>query len=443
VSGHARTLGPLTATMLVVASMVGTGVFTTTGFLVADIGSNPAVLACWALGGGLALAGALCYGELAAAMPHNGGEYLLLSRIYHPALGFVAGWISLIVGFSAPIAAAALAFSRYLAAVFPGIPELPISLGLIALLSGLHCLRLELGSGFQNAFTIGKTALILAFIVGGLWLGQPARCLEPGAVAFPEALMSSGFAVGLVYISFSYQGWNAALYIAGELKQPERWLPLSLVLGTAVVTVLYLGLNAVFLAATPAPEIAGQLEVGHIAASALFGPGAARLLSTVIAVGLVSTVGAYIMTGPRVYEAMGQRSPGLRFVTGRVRGGGPVRSILLQGAVAAIMVLTASFDALLTYTGFTLSGVAALAVLGVVVLRVREPGLHRPYRTWGYPLTPVAFVALMLWMMGHSVIERPVVALAGAGTVAVGFLLWWLLEGRAGSSGEHTSQAQA
>ena len=428
---HARKLGLLTATMLVVASMVGTGVFTTTGFLVADIGSNPAVLGCWLLGGVLAMAGALAYGELAAALPENGGEYLLLSRIYHPSLGFVAGWISLIVGFSAPIAAAALAFSRYMAAVVPGLPELPLSLALIALVSAIHCLKLELGSGFQNAFTIGKTALILAFIVGGLLLGQPDRCLEPGTVSTGAAMLSPGFAVGLIFVSFSYQGWNASLYIAGEMERPGRWLPLSLVLGTALVTLLYLGLNAVFLAAVPAAELAGQLEVGHLAAVALFGEGAAKLLSTIIAVGLVSTVGAYIMTGPRVYEAMGQHFPGLRFVTGRVEGGGPVRSILLQGGVAALMVLTASFDALLTYTGFTLSAVAGLAVIGVVVLRFREPDLPRPYRCWGYPVTPIVFVVLMLWMMGHSVVQRPVVALAGGITVVVGFLLWMLLKRRA------------
>ncbi len=431
----ARKLGPLTATLLVVASMVGTGVFTTTGFLVRDTGSNPAVLACWALGGVLALAGALAYGELAAAMPENGGEYLLLSRIYHPSLGFVAGWISLIVGFSAPIAAAALAFASYMQAVWPSLPSLPLSLGLIALLSGVHCLRLELGSGFQNAFTLGKMALILAFVAGGLWLGSPGQAFEPGESSLGNALLSPGFAVGLIFVSFAYQGWNASLYIAGELERPARWLPLSLILGTALVTALYLGLNIVFLGAVPAAELSGVLEVGHLAAVSLFGEGAARLLSTIIALGLVSTVGAYIMTGPRVYEAMGQHFPGLRFVTGRVQGGGPLRSIVLQGVVAALMVLSASFDALLTYTGFTLSAVAGLAVVGVIVLRIREPGLPRPYRCWGYPVTPIVFVLLMLWMMGHAVVERPTVALAGGVTIAAGFLLWLLLErGRRGQA---------
>ena len=413
--------------MLVVASMVGTGVFTTTGFLVRDIGSSPAVMACWVLGGLLAMAGALSYAELAAALPENGGEYLLLSRIYHPSLGFVAGWISLVVGFSAPIAASAIAFTSYLQAVFPGVPALPASIGLIVLLSVIHCLRLEVGSGFQNALTLCKLLLIVAFIVGGLALGQPAQSLQPGDVAAGTALLSPGFAVGLVFVSFSYTGWNAALYIAGELKDPARTLPLSLVLGTLLVTALYLGLNAVFLGSVPSTELSGVLEVGHVSATALFGQGAGKLLSIVIALGLISTVGAFIMTGPRVYEAMGHHYPGLRIVTGRVSGGGPTRSIVLQAVVAIIMLFSASFDALLTYTGFTLSGVAALTVAGVTVLRRREPDLPRPYRTWGYPVTPVLFVALMVWMMGHSVFERPVVALAGAVTVGLGFVFYFVL----------------
>ncbi|MFH1463557.1 MAG: amino acid permease [Pseudomonadota bacterium] len=425
---HARRLGPWTATLLVVASMVGTGVFTTTGFLVRDLGSNPAVMACWALGGVAALAGALSYAELGAALPENGGEYLLLSRIYHPALGFTAGWISMIVGFSAPIAAASLAFSRYLAMLVPGLLELPVSLTLIALLTAIHCLRLELSSGFQNLFTAGKVLLILAFVLGGLYVGAPRQALTAGATPTAAAVLSAPFAVGLIFVSFAYQGWNASLYIAGELRHPERWLPLSLVLGTLAVTGLYLALNAVFLGAAPAGALAGKLEVGHIAAAALFGEPAARVLSAIIAVGLVSTVGAYIMTGPRVYEAMGQRFPGLAILAGRGEGRGPVRSILLQGAVAAGMALTASFDALLTYTGFTLSAVAALTVLGVFVLRRREPALPRPYRTWGYPVTPVLFVALMGWMMAQAVLSRPAVALAGLGTLLAGLGLWWGLE---------------
>jgi APA family basic amino acid/polyamine antiporter len=427
---HARRLGPWTATLLVVASMIGTGVFTTTGFLVRDLGSNPAVMACWALGGVAALAGALCYAELGAALPQNGGEYLLLSRIYHPAVGFTAGWISMIVGFSAPIAAAAIAFSRYLAMLVPGLAEVPVSLALIALLTAVHCLRVELSSGLQNLFTAGKAALILAFVLGGLWLGTPGRALEAGSTPMGEALLSADFAVGLVFVSFAYQGWNASLYIAGELRRPEKWLPLSLLLGTLAVTALYLGLNAVFLGAAPPAALAGRLEVGHIAAVALYGESAANVLSAVIALGLVSTVGAYVMTGPRVYEAMGQRFPGLALLTGRQEGRGPVRSILLQGAVAAGMVLTSSFDALLTYAGFTLSAVAALTVLGVFVLRWREPGLPRPCRTWGHPATPLLFVALMGWMMAQAIVSRPMVALAGAATVLVGLGLWWGLERR-------------
>jgi len=426
-----RRFGLPTATLLVVASMVGTGVFTTTGFLVRDIGSNPAVLACWVVGAAAALAGALSYAELAAALPRNGGEYLLLSRIYHPALGFTAGWITLVVGFCAPIAAAALAFAAYLAAVIPGLPELPAALVLIAVLTGVHCMRIEVGARFQDAFTLGKIALILAFVAGGLLLGEPTRALAPGAVPFGRALLSPGFAVGLVFVSYAYQGWNASYYVAEELREPVRWLPLSLVAGTLLVAALYLGLNVVFLGAVPAGDLSGVEAVAHVASVALFGPRAAAVLSLVIAVGLVSTVGAYVMTGPRVLEAMGQRSRALRALGGRGRGRGPVPAIALQGILATGMALTARLDALLTYAGFTLSLVAALAVVGVPVLRWREPDLPRPYRCWGYPVTPWLFVALALWMAGHAAAEHPGVALAAAVTVGLGLALWWLIEGRA------------
>jgi APA family basic amino acid/polyamine antiporter len=334
------------------------------------------------------------------------------------------------VGFSAPIAAAALAYAAYLAAVIPGLPELPVALSLIAILSGLHGMRVELGAGFQNAFTFGKVLLILAFVVGGLLLGEPSRALEPGAVPFGRALLSPGFAVGLVFVSYAYQGWNASFYVAEELREPTRWLPLSLVVGTSLVAALYLGLNAVFLGAVPAGELSGVEAVAHVASVALFGQRAAGVLSVVIAVGLVSTVGAYVMTGPRVLEAMGRRSPALRALGGRGRGRGPVPAIALQGILATGMALYARLDALLAYAGFTLSLVAALAVAGVPVLRWREPDLPRPYRCWGYPVTPWLFVALALWMAGHAAVRHPGVALAAAATVGLGLGLWWVIEGR-------------
>lgn len=436
--GAERRLGLLTATMLVVASMVGTGVFTTTGLLVRDIGSPAAVLTSWAVGGLAALCGALAYAELVAALPRNGGEYQLLSRIYHPGLGFVSGFTSLVVGFSAPIAASAIAFSDYLSRVLPGsvldsvlyeAPELgirvqPTPIALIVLLSALHALRVTLGGRVQDVLTVAKTGLIVALIAVGAPLGDPDYLASGADRGLGGALLSPAFAVGLIYVSFSYTGWNAATYVAGEVRDPRRTLPLALLTGTLLVTALYLGLNYVFLVGAPASALSGEVEVGHVAFSALFGAKAGRLLSAVIALGLLSTVGALIMTGARVYETMGEDYPRLRRLSRRGGNAGPARAIALQAGVALVMVVTASFDELLTYIGFTLSLFGALTVAGVFVLRKREPHLERPYRTWGYPVTPVVFIALMLWMIAHTIGQRPVVTFVGLGTLALGYGLY-------------------
>ena len=425
-----RRLGVATATLLVVASMVGTGVFTTTGYLVRDIGSLPAVLFAWLLGGVLALFGALAYGELVAALPHNGGEYQLLSRIYHPAVGFIAGFVSLVVGFSAPVAASAIAFAQYTNAATgsDAIGEPTIAVVLVVVLTGVHATRVSVGTGFQNAITAAKVLLIFAFVAGGIYAGDLGRLARGSTRGFAEATFSLELAIGLIYVSFAYSGWNAATYVAGELRRPERTLPLALITGTLLVTALYLGLNVVFLSAAPAETIAAsEARVGHVAAVGLFGEGAARVLSGIIAAGLVSTVGALVMTGPRVYEAVGCDYPKLAFLCWRREGGGPVVAMVLQSAISVVMVLTATFDELLTYIGVTLSLGAALTVAGVTVLRIREPNLPRPYRAWGHPLTSIFFVALMTWMVVATLVEKPLVALVSLVTVTAGLALYFVV----------------
>ncbi|MGI9343293.1 MAG: APC family permease, partial [Gammaproteobacteria bacterium] len=361
-----RQFGAWIGTLLIVASMIGTGVFTTTGLLLANIPSASAVLACWALGGLLALAGALSYAELGAALPDNGGEFMLLGRIYHPAVGFTAGVVSLVVGFSAPIAASALAFSFYLERVFPGAPGVPVAVAIVCGLSALHAWRATAGGRFQIAITSAKVALIIVFIAAGLWSAAPVPVQELviKAKTLVDALMAPSFAVGLVLVSFAYTGWNASVYIAGELRDPQRSIPRSLLAGTLIVTLLYVGLNLVFLRAVPADRLSGVVEVGHVAAAAIFGDSGARGLSALIALGLISTISAYVMSGPRVYEAMGNAYPRLGFLAGRGRGAkhGPIAATALQAGAALAMLATASFESLLTYVGFTLSLFAALTV---------------------------------------------------------------------------------
>lgn len=412
-----------TAAFLVVASMVGTGVFTTSGLLLEDLRSTPVVLLAWVLGGVLALTGALSYAELVAALPHNGGEYQLLSTIYHPSVGFASGVVSFVVGFSAPIAASAIAFGQYLHAVWPAIPAMPAALVLVVGMCTVHAFRVGVGSGAQDVLTVFKIVLVVGFVAAGAAFIEPAR-LGWSERGFVEASLSPAFAVALIYVTFSYSGWNAATYVAGELEDPGRALPLALIAGTAIVTVLYLAVNVVFLAGAPPEALSGEVAVGHVAASHLLGETAGTALSLIIALGLVSTVGALIMTGTRVLDAMGRDHGPLARLAQRATGGGPFVAVALQGVAAVIMVATSSFDALLGYIGFTLSIFAALTVLGVIVLRVRQPELERPYRTWGYPVTPIVFVALMTWMILWSVSEAWRSALWGAATIGVGLLLW-------------------
>ncbi len=416
-------LGTSTAAMLVVASMVGTGVFTTTGFLLGDIGSKPAALVAWVVGGVLALCGALAYAELGAALPRNGGEYQLLSRIYHPAVGFLAGLTSLIVGFAAPIAACAIAFGKYLHAALPAVPEKPVAVALVLALTLLHSLRTATGARAQDYLTYAKLGLIGAFLLAGL-TGDLSHFGEPARAPLVEVVTSSAFAIGLFWISFSYTGWNAAAYMAGELRDPARSLPRATVLGTLTVTALYVALNAVFMASAPTEQLAGKLEVGQVSATALLGPSAGRAFALLIALGLVATTGAYTLTGPRVAEAMGRDFPKLAWLSVRAPERGPVRALVAQAALALLLILTASYDVLLTAVGFVLSSWAGLTVVGVIVLRIKEPALPRPYRVLGYPFTPLLFAALTAWMILRPVFDRPIILLWGGLALAIGLILY-------------------
>jgi basic amino acid/polyamine antiporter, APA family len=421
--GGERHVGALTATTVVVASMIGTGIFTTTGLLLRDLRSPLTVLLAWLVGGVLASCGALSYAELGAALPRNGGEYQLLSRIYHPAVGFAAGLVSLVVGFSAPLAASALAFGHYVSAVIPGISPGAAGVALVIVAAVPHATHARLGGRVQVAVTVLELALVVAFVAAGLVRGDPRRILAGG-----EPLSATPpFAAALVYVSFAYSGWNAAVYLGGEVRDPARTLPRALLIGTAAVILLYLALNVALLAAAPPGELAGVVEVGHVAAVKLLGPRAGSALSAVIALVLVASVSAMLMAGPRVYQQMGCDHPRLAVLALRTRQGGPFVAVTLQAAIALAMIATSTFAALLLYIGFTLSLVAGLTVLGVFVLRRREPCLPRPARALGYPVTPLLFLALSGWMIVHALVREPAASWAGIATAICGLGLYALL----------------
>jgi APA family basic amino acid/polyamine antiporter len=415
------------ATIIVIANMIGTGVFTTLGFQLDSLPSAFAVLLLWILGGVGAFCGALCYGELGAMMPRSGGEYTFLSDIYHPALGFLSGWVSIVAGFAAPIALAAIALGEYSAAIFPGLDKTVLAVSAILILTIIHLTDVKFGCYFQNFFTVGKIGLIVFLIAVGFFVAHPQNLTLMPARSDLKAAFSPAFAISLVYVFYAYSGWNSASYIAGEIQSPERNLPLSLFIGTAIVSLCYVLINFIFLYTVPMSELAGKIDVGYLSARSIFGRGGGTIMTLLICLALISSLSSLIMVGPRVTQAMSLDMKYFGFLSMTNKRGAPVAAILLQSSVAIFLTLTSTFNSVLTYVGFTLALFSSLAVLGVILLRVKEPERARPFKTWGYPVTPAIFLLLYGWMICYLFIERPLPSACGLLTVASGLLFYKLL----------------
>jgi basic amino acid/polyamine antiporter, APA family len=415
------------AAIIVIANMIGIGVFTTLGFQVASLHSPFAVLMLWVLGGVGAFCGALCYGELGAMMPRSGGEYTYLSRIYHPAVGFLSGWVSMVAGFAAPIALAAIALGEYAGAILPGLDKTVMAVSVIVILSAVHLTDVRFGCHFQNLFTGGKILLIVAFIVLGFVGPNPQNISLAPSGSDLGSVFSPAFAISLVYVFYAYSGWNSSSYIAGEILRPEKNLPISLFLGAAFVSLCYCLINYIFLYTVPMGELAGQIDVGYLSAKSIFGQRGGAVMTVLICLALISSLSSLIMVGPRVTQTMCEDLQSLKALARRNVRGAPVYAIILQAGVAIFLTLTATFNAVLTYVGFTLALFASLTVLGVFVLRLRHPDRPRPFKTWGYPVTPAIFLLLYGWMLCYLFIERPLPSVCGLLTVASGLLLYKLL----------------
>ncbi len=409
--------------------MVGTGIFTSLGFQVGGLPGGFAIMVLWAVGGVCALCGALSYAELGAALPRSGGEYRFLGEIYHPAVGFMAGWVSATVGFAAPVALAAMAFGEYFAGVVPGADPLVFSLGAVWLTTLFLLRDVQLGSVFQNASTLLKVALILVIIGAGFFVAHAQAVTFFPSAGEGKLIASTAFTGNLFFVMYAYSGWNASTYIVGEVRDPARTIPLSVGLGTLLVTALYLGVNAAFLHSTPMAEMAAapeKIAVGLVAGPHLFGENGTRIMAALICAGLVSTVSAMMWIGPRVTMAMGEDLPALRWLGRKSAGGVPVRATLVQFAIVNGLLLTATFERVLTYVQFALQACAFLTVLGVMVLRHTQPELARPYRTWGYPVTPLAFLAVSAWMLVNIWRSNPWESLGGLATMALGLAIYFL-----------------
>ncbi len=417
--------------------MIGAGIFTTSGIVASQVPGAGWVVACWILGGLIAISGALCYAELATRMPEEGGEYVYLKKLYHPALGFLTGWTSFLVGFSAPIAASALGFSEY---IFPGLQGMFPSLSpaaaapvkkacaviVILALTAVHYRGIRLGSWVQNSLTAIKIAIVLGLASLGLLLGRQSAspfALEGGAAP-------GGFAFGtaMMLVMFAYSGWNASAYIAGELKQPRRTLPISLLAGTGIVIALYFAVNVFVLRSIPYDELGGTIAVVEQASVRAFGPWIGNILGLLTGLALLSSLSAFIILGPRVYFAMA-RDRMFFPIAARVhpRHGVPGISILLQGAVAILMVILGTFEQLAIYVGFALGVFPWLAIAGVFLARRSGIGDASAAKVWGYPVVPVFYLISSLALMVVAFLNRPLESSAALVTIAAGipcYFLW-------------------
>ncbi|HST30672.1 MAG TPA: amino acid permease [Chthoniobacterales bacterium] len=419
------TIGFLTACGIVIANIIGTGVFTSLGFQIIDIQSGFPLVMLWIVGGIAALCGALCYSELSAALPRSGGEYHFLSEIYHPALGFMAGFVSATVGFAAPIALAAMAFGKYFNSVFNFGSPVVLSFALVWIVALFHFGNLRRGSAFQNLWTIVKL-LLIAILIGAGFFVQPKQPISffPNA-GDPASIFSGAFAVSLVWVMYSYSGWNASSYIISEVRQPERTVPRSLIVGTLAVTIAYVLLNAIFLATTPESEMRGQLEVGLIAGKHIFGENGGRVVGAIICLGLISAVSSMTWIGPRVTMSMGEDHWLLRFLGRKNTFGVPANAVIVQLLIVNVLLLTGRFEMVVIYIQFALLLCSLLTVVGVFVLRATRPNISRPYRVWLYPMPPLIFALITLWMMVYLLRSKTTESIAGLVTALVGFLLYF------------------
>ena len=421
VAQNARTFGLFSLVCLIIANMIGAGVFTTSGFALGDLGSANRVMAAWVVGGVIALCGALSYGGLVQRMTESGGEYLFLSRAIHPVAGFIAGWVSLLAGFTGALAFAALAFETYAFPTRPvWLPAGAAASAVVALAAVLHGLKVRTGAASQNFVVAVKVVLIVGFLLFAGFVALTAG----GAPALPPSSPFSlaAFAGSLVWISLSYSGFNAAVYVAGEAKDPSRNAPRALWIGTAIVTVLYVALNAAFVYLPPFEAVVGREDVAAAAAQAIGGSPAALTIRIITVLALTSSVFSLVMAGPRVYAKMADDGVFPRLF--RFGGeGAPTAAIVLQAGLAIALILLSDLRGLLSYLGFTLSISAALSVVSLFVIARRDG--RRSVSVWGYPFTPLfyVFATLVLAMLAGR--REPMQLLAAVITIVSGSVVYY------------------
>jgi APA family basic amino acid/polyamine antiporter len=422
-----KLISPVRATAIVISNMIGTGVYTSLGLQVAGVHSVVALVFIWITGGLVALCGALTYGELAVRYPKSGGEYIFLSKIYHPSLGFMSGFISMTIGFAAPMAISAIALGTYAGNLIPVSPVI-IAVVAIICLTVLNTTSFKTGTNFNFITAAINVSLILTLCILGFVKG-PHPDFE---ISFNQSdlkeIINPAFAVSLVYVSFAYSGWNSAAYITHQVKDPVKNLPIILISGTLIVLFLYTLLNFIFLYTVPMEELEGQIDIAFLAAKNIFGQSGGKFIALLISIGLIASINSLLIIGPRVTQAIAEDYKALRFLGFENKSGSPFFATILLTVISLILIGTSTFEQIMTLIGFTLSIFTILSVTGVFVIRYRiKNNNNNLYHTFGYPFIPAFFILVEGCMMVYVFANRPVQSLIGIGITLLGLVVYYML----------------
>lgn len=417
-------LSLLSAISIVISSMIGTGVFTSVGLQVAGIPSVFAILILWIIGGLVAICGAFNYGELAVAFPRSGGEYNYLSILYHPLLGFLSAFVSAVAGFAAPAALSSMAFAYYFQPISNVHSIKLVACIVLIALTIIHSFHLKLSSWLQNISTIINVSLIVFFIIAGFIKGPHSQFSITASSTDWKLIFTEPFAVSLVYVYFAYLGWNSSIYIASEISKPERNLSLSLLSSTILVMILYILINLVFLLVVPLADLKGKIDVGYIAAHAIFGLAGGKIISMMICVALLASVSSYLFFGPRVLEVVGEDYPLLKRFTYKNKNGLPVIALYFQSGIAFLLIVTSGFDSVLSITSIVLSLITSFTVAGIFILRKNPLKYPLKYKAIGYPYTALFFLIIECWMIYYTIKNKTMDSIIGIGFLFCGVLIY-------------------
>lgn len=409
-------IGWKTAAALVISSMIGTGIFTSLGFQLNDIQNTWSVILIWSLGGVFAMIGAFTYAELGTNFDESGGDYIFLSKLIHPLVGYVYAWTSLTVGFTAPIAISVMAMQSYLNPINPDIFNDWFGVAIILILAAVHSVSIGQSGKFHNISTAIKIGFILMLILLGFWYLPVQENAIDLSSSWQEEIFLPGFAVALVFVTYAYTGWNAAAYIVDEIDDPRRNLPKALLIGSALVTILYVLVQVVFLKHASVADLSGKVEVAFIAFKNLFGPERGNWVSYFIAIQLIATISGYLWTGSRITFAMSKDHSLWSKLAVKNKNGIPVRALWLQAIISILLTLTGTFEQVLLYASFVLQLMGTLTVASIFWLKGRTGAYRSPFK----PLLQIAFVIFSTWILGYMLFERPKESAIGLLFVATG-----------------------